>query len=77
MNTNIVTDVRLQRPELIQLCLVVGNRLDDLRNSILDTDYMDKYGAMGQDYAERVKHDDQRYAHDLQIILAKLAHALG
>lgn len=77
MNTNIMTDLRLQRHEVIQLSIVLGNRLDDLRGFIRDTDYMEKYGAVGQTYAELLKHDDERYAHDLQIILAKLAHALG
>ena len=78
MNTNIMTDLRLNRQELIQLTIVLSNRLEAVQTHIRDTDYEAKYAVLGNSaYAEKVKHDDQIYAHDLQIILAKLAHALG
>ena len=70
--TNALT-LTLTRTEALQTLTVLGNRLDDLRNYLIDTDYAAKYGqAMG----EKVKHDDEVYARDMQMIVAKLIDVL-
>ena len=63
----------LTRTEAHQALLIIANRLDETRNALLDTDYATKYG---QAVGEQVKHDDQKYAHELQMIVAKLIDAL-
>lgn len=70
--TNTVT-ITLPRTEAHQALILLTNRLDDLRNYILDTDYESKYGqAMG----EKIKYDDETYAHDLQRLVARIIDVL-
>jgi hypothetical protein len=67
--------VELTRAELIQLSIVLANRIDELRKHIDSTDYMALYGD--QAFAEQVAHDDARYAYELEQILASTLSPLN
>ncbi len=67
----------LTRAELIQISIILSNRLDALRQTIADTDYEAKFSHDGRNYAEQVRRDDEHYAHNLQTILGKLAEAIN
>jgi hypothetical protein len=63
----------MPRTEAFQLLTILSNRLGDLRTHVATTDYLTKYG---QEMGEQVKHDDEVYTRDLQIITARLLDVL-
>lgn len=63
----------LSRTEAHQTLIILSHRLDDLRGHINNTDYAEKFG---QEMGEKVKHDDEQYAYELQVILARIVDVL-
>lgn len=63
----------LPRTEAHQILLIVCNRIEEVRNNIERIDYAAKYG---QEMGEKVKHDDQTYAHELQVAIARIIDVL-
>jgi hypothetical protein len=67
------TTLILDRTELVQALTIIGNRLDEVRNTLLDTDYEKTYGL---EMGGFVRTSDQQYANDLHNIFIKMCNIL-
>jgi len=63
----------LPRDEAFQIIVGMSKRVEAVRAHIETCDYAGKYG---QDMGEKIKSDDERFAVDLQRIIARIIDVL-
>jgi len=69
---NTVT-LTLPRDEVFQIIVTMSKRLEGVRNHIESTDYATKFG---QDMGEKVRHDDETFALEMQRTIARIIDVL-